>query len=185
MDRSIPALILAVILLGLFALMFHSWRKRSRRDSSLAAGYPPPTEPGRALASVPALYVATTPRNVPLERLAITGLGFRARGSLDVTDSGLWMQLPGAEPIFVPADAVDLVAPATWAIDRVVETDGLLVVGWRVQAAGAPGTPTRLPTDVDSYFRIVDPVDRGRLVDAIRSIAPRAALPAGPSESEA
>ncbi|HYI33733.1 MAG TPA: hypothetical protein VEX88_09750 [Glaciibacter sp.] len=184
MDRSIPALIIAVVLIGIFALMLRSWKRRSRRDSSLAAGYPHPAEPGRELASVPALYVATTPRDLPLERLAIRGLGFRARAELTVTDAGLWMLLAGENGVFIPAGAIDLLAPATWTIDRVVETDGLLVLGWRLAGpeggAGAASSP-----DVDSYFRIVDPADRRRITEAIRSIAPQAENPAGIPESEA
>jgi hypothetical protein len=160
--------------------MILSWRRRSRRDAGLTAGYPAPSETERELASVPALYVATTPRNTPLERLAIRGLGFRARADLRVTESGVWLLLAGESGVFVPAEAIDLLAPATWTIDRVVETDGLLVLGWRAFATGEDG-----PTPVDSYFRIVDPAHRARLTDAIRTIAPRAEDPAGTTESEA
>jgi hypothetical protein len=179
-DRTIPTVIVIVVLLGVFALMALSWRRRSRRDAALDAGYDAPVDPGRELASVPALYVATTPRDAPLERLAIRGLGFRSRATLRVTESGLWMLLVGEDGVFVPADAIDLLAPATWTIDRVVETDGLLVVGWRVSAGDdTTGTP------VDSYFRIVDQAHRGQVTDAIHTIAPRAQNPAGTTESEA
>lgn len=184
MDRSIPAVIIAVVLVGIFLLMLRSWKRRSTRDASLAAGYPAPAEPGRELTSVPALYVATTPRNLPLERLAIKGLGFRAKATLTVTDAGLWMLLAGENGVFIPADAIDLLEPATWTIDRVVETDGLLVLGWRL-AAGERDAVAASSPDVDSYFRIVDPADRARVSDAIRSIAPQAANPAELPESEA
>jgi hypothetical protein len=183
-DRSVPALIIAILLIGIFALMLRSWRRRSRRDAFFAAGYPAPTQPGRELASVPALYVATTPRDLPLERLAIKGLGFRAKATLTVSDAGLWMLLAGENGVFIPADAIHLLGPATWTIDRVVETDGLLVLGWRL-AAGEDETVAASSPDVDSYFRIVDPADRARVSDAIRSIAPQAGNPAGIPESEA
>lgn len=184
MDRSVPALIIAVVLLGVFALMLRSWRRRSRRDAALGAGYPHPAGPGHQLASVTALYVATTPRDLPLERLAIRGLGFRSTATLTVTDAGVWMLLAGEDGIFIPADAIDLLAPATWTIDRVVETDGLLVLGWRLAGADADadGQAARA---VDSYFRIVNPDDRRRVSDAITSIAPQAGNPAGIPESEA
>jgi hypothetical protein len=187
-DRSVPALIIAIVLIGIFALMIRSWRRRSRRDASLAAGYPAPAEPGRELASVPALYVATTPRDLPLERLAIKGLGFRAKATLTVSDAGLWMLLAGENGVFIPADAIHLLGPATWTIDRVVETDGLLVLGWRLAAGAGEGEGEAVAAsspDVDSYFRIVDPADRARVSDAIRSIAPQAGNPAGIPESEA
>lgn len=188
MDRSVPALIIAVVLLGIFALMLRSWRRRSRRDAALTAGYPHPAGPGAELASVPALYVATTPRDLPLERLAIRGLGFRSTATLTVTDEGVWMLLAGEDGVFIPADAVDLLAPATWTIDRVVETDGLLVLGWRLAGdadIGGAGDDARPARGVDSYFRIVNPDDRRRVSDAIESIAPQAGNPAGIPESEA
>ena len=39
MDRTVPAVIVVVVLLGVLLLMARSWRKRSARDSTLAAGY--------------------------------------------------------------------------------------------------------------------------------------------------
>jgi hypothetical protein len=179
-DRTLPAIVIVAVVLGLLALMLLSWRARSRRDAALTAGHPAPAQPGGDVATAPAFYVATTPRDLPLERLAIRGLGFRSRATLRVTPDGIWLAIPGEAEVYIPGDAVDLLAPATWAIDRAVETDGLLRLGWRLAApVGSTGT------DVDSYFRIVDPVDRNRITDAISSIAPRAVDPAGTTESEA
>ncbi|TFD25907.1 MULTISPECIES: hypothetical protein [Cryobacterium] len=169
MDRSIPAIITGLVLLGVLVLMWRSWRKRSRRDGALAAGYPMPEDTGAALAGAATYYVATTPRGAPLERLAIPGLGFRARAAVTVTEAGVTLDLDGNQPVFIAASAVDAVGAAQVAIDRVVETDGLVCLGWRL----APGT-TSGPDDrraVDSFFRIIDPNDRARLVDSIRTIA--------------
>lgn len=185
MDRALPAVIITLALLALLALMLRSWRRRTRRDAGLAAGYPAPAGPGRELASVPVLYVATTPRDQPLERLAVRGLGFRAQGTLVVADDGVWMLLDGGTEVFVPVAAIDLLARATWTIDRVVETDGLLVLGWRLAAVGDARTAGTDGAAADSYFRIVDPADRARVIDAIHSIAPGATRPAGTTESEA
>ncbi|MDJ0336935.1 hypothetical protein [Cryobacterium sp. PH31-O1] len=179
MDRSIPAIITALVLLGVLILMWRSWRKRSRRDATLTAGYPLPETNDHALAGADAYYVATTPRDAPLERLAIGGLGFRARAALTVTDAGIILDLDGNQPVFVPAGAIDAVGAAQVAIDRAVETDGLVRLSWRLAA----GTPDR--RTVDSFFRIIDPNDRARLVDSIRTIAAKAAAPAHQDESEA
>lgn len=178
MDRVAPTLIIVAVLLGLLALMWRSWRGRTRRDAALAAGHPQPAGEATPLAGARVNYVATTPRERPLERLAIRGLGFRARGALTVTEAGVRLDLPGEEPVFIPAEAIELVAPATVAIDRVVETDGLLRLGWRLHGADAP-------VSVDSYFRIPDSFDRDRITDAIRSIAVGAAGPTARDESEA
>ncbi|WP_174843199.1 hypothetical protein [Cryobacterium glaciale] len=179
MDRTIPAIITALVLLGVLILMWRSWRKRSRRDAALTAGYPVPETAGVYLADAEAYYVATTPRDAPLERLAIAGLGFRARAALVVTEAGIILDLDGNQPVFVPADAIDAVGSAQVAIDRAVETDGLVRLSWRLAA----GTADRRA--VDSFFRIIDPNDRARLVDSIRTIAVTAAAPAHQDESEA
>ena len=181
MDRTIPAIITALVLLGVLILMWRSWRKRSRRDSELTAGYPLPETAGAGVAGAEAYYVATTPRDEPLERLAIAGLGFRARASVVVTEAGIMLDLDGNQPVFIPAGAIDAVGSAQVAIDRAVETDGLVRLTWRL-AAGAGSTDRRA---VDSYFRIIDPNDRARLVDSIRTISAAATGPAHQDESEA
>jgi hypothetical protein len=187
-DRTIPTIIVIVVVLGVLALMARSWLRRRTRDTGLTAGYPLPLEAAgdavRSLATVPALYVATTPRDQPLERLAIRGLGFRARAGLLVRTDGVMLTLAGEDPVFIPVGAIHRLTAATWAIDRAVETDGLLLLGWRL--SGAHGTvPEDQAADVDSYFRLTDPADRARVIDAIHSIAPAANFPSGTTESEA
>ncbi|HSP52549.1 MAG TPA: hypothetical protein VLO00_06615 [Cryobacterium sp.] len=177
MARTIATIITVAVLLGLLALMLHSWRGRSRRDSALPAGYPLPVDTARELVSAAVLYVATTLRAQPLERLNIPGLGFRARARLTVTDAGVILALAGEEAVFIPASAIAVLEDATVAIDRAVETDGLLLLGWRL-----PGTGNQI---VDSYFRILDPSDRVSVNDAIRTIAADALRPAAHDESEA
>ncbi len=186
MDRLVPTVIIVAVLLGLVTLMWRSWRTRTRRDAALAAGHPGTGADEAELAAAPVLYVATTPRSRPLERLAIRGLGFRARARLTVTAAGVDLSLAGEEPVFIPAAAIDLLTPATLTIDRVVETDGLLLLGWRLhRPETSPAPEADEVVSVDSYFRIPDPIDRDRITDAIRSIAAGAAGPAARDESEA
>ncbi|MFO7689745.1 MAG: hypothetical protein R6W83_04190 [Cryobacterium sp.] len=181
MDRTLPAVIAGLVLLGILALMWRSWRVRSRRDSGLSAGYAAPETEQILLASAECYYVATTPRDQPLERLAIPGLGFRARADLEVTGAGLWLALQGERPVYLPGTAIDGIDAATMAIDRVVETDGLLRLGWRLQPTDTAGTGQ----SVDSYFRLIDPDDRVRLSAAIRTMSADASSAAGRDESEA
>lgn len=180
--RTVATVITALVLLGVLALMLRSWRRRSQRDAGLPAGYPTPADRGRELASAAALYVATTPRDQPLERLNIPGLGFRARGGVSVTERGVLLELAGSPALFIPADAVRRVADATWAIDRAVEPGGLLLLGWRLTATPAapaegatPTVPTETPVDVDSYFRFSDPADRRAISEALGSFTAGAA----------
>ena len=177
-SRTLATLIIALVLVIVLLLMLRSWRRRTKRDAALPAGYPQPAVLGRELASAAMLYVATTPRDQPLERLNIAGLGFRARGGVSVTEHGVLLELAGSPALFILADAVQLVTTATWAIDRAVEPGGLLLIGWRLSSTGpdAPaGTDARTssaaPTGVDSYFRFSDPVDRTAIIEAIKSIS--------------
>ncbi len=179
MDRTIPAVITGVVLIGVLALMLRGWRARGRRDAALPAGYPLPGVTTAELAATPAFYVATTRRGTPLERLNIRGLGFRARAMLTVTEAGVFLALAGEEVVFIPADAIELLEAATWTIDRVVESDGLLMLGWRLNAPAAETGQL-----VDSYFRIIDPTERVAVYDAIRTIAADALRPAAHDESE-
>ena len=139
-SRTVATIITALVLLVVLALMLRSWRRRSKRDAALPAGYPQPADRGRELASAAALYVATTGRDAPLERLNIPGLGFRARGGVTVTEQGVLLELAGSPALFIPADAVQLVTDATVAIDRVVEPGGLLLLGWRLNTTGTDTT---------------------------------------------
>ncbi|RNE66550.1 PH-like domain-containing protein [Cryobacterium tepidiphilum] len=177
MDRTAAGLIVIVALVAVLALLWFAWRRRTFRDAGIEPGYPLPEAEAAPLASADVFYVATTRRDQPLERLNIRGLGFRARGHVAVRDDGLVLSLAGEEPRFIPAAAIETVARATWTIDRVVESDGLLLVGWQAPTADAAGI------GVDSYLRIVDSGDRDRVIEALTRIAP--VTPAGTTESEA
>jgi hypothetical protein len=173
-SRTTATVIIGLVLVGVLSLMLRSWRRRSRRDAALPAGYPQPADTGRELASAATLYVATTPRDQPLERLAIPGLGFRARGGVSVTEQGVLLELAGSPALFIPTEAIDLVTDATWAIDRAVEPGGLFLLGWRlapgISPAGADAASAdaaRATVSVDSYFRFSDPADRTAISEAL------------------
>ncbi len=134
---------LAVVLIG---LMGYGWWRRTRRDRGLVAPFGNAPATARLLATFPGLYVATTARGTALERLAVRGLRYRAKANLVVTDAGLVLDLVAQEPIFLAASRIDDAQQATVTIDRVVERDGLLRIGWRLDDG----------TAVDSYFRPQD-----------------------------
>ena len=92
------------------------------------------------------LYLATTPAGDRLNRVAVGGLGFRARLSAIVAETGIVLPFPGARDVFVPASAISAVDSASWTIDRGIEPGGLTVVTW-----------TLGDTLVDSYFRFEEP----------------------------
>ena len=104
-------------------------------------------------------YVATTIAGEPLNRVAVSGLGYRARASVTVATAGLVLAIAGEPDAFIPAEAIRAVERATWTIDRVVETGGLVCVTWMLGE-----------TPVDSYLRVVVPPDPTGLVDAIERV---------------
>lgn len=192
-DRFLPGSIaIAVAILALIA-MYVSWRRRGRRDAGLRPITSIPERAGALLATIGGFYVATTVHGRAVERLAVPGLGFRSRADLEVFESGLVIAIPGQERIFLPSPSIERVARATWAIDRVVERDGLVLVSWAVPTvAGGTGdaaspaaesATTPSATTVDSYFRIVDHGDSVRFFEAIHRIAPGAGAQT-PAESE-
>jgi hypothetical protein len=166
-DKVLPALgILAVVVIVL-ALAIVGWRRRVRRDASAGGGYSTPGTLSAPSAETEALYVATTRAGQHLERLAVPGLAFRGSATVTVRREGVTIAVTGEQPVFVPAAVVTGVGAASVAIDRAVERDGLLRLGWTTSGG----------TAADSYFRVVDPARRAQLAAAIEDIVPRAEAP--------
>jgi len=143
MSREAALTVMLVAAVLLIALMAWGWWRRSRRDAALTAPAEQPPADARVLATFPGLYVATTAHGTALERLAAKGLGFRARGTLTVTDAGVVLDLAGSPRVFIASARLAEVAQASVTIDRVVERDGLVRLCWRLTD----------DTVVDSYFR--------------------------------
>ncbi|MGF3055239.1 hypothetical protein [Microbacterium sp. YY-01] len=146
------AIIALVVLLvvGLLGLMAWGWMRRRRRDSALRAPLGVP-EHAETLSRYEVLYVATTRRAQPLERLLVRPLAFRARGEIAVTDRGIAVSLDGTPTVFIDSARFVGIERASVTIDRVVERGGLVCIAWSVAD----------DTVADSYFRIVsrDPAE--------------------------
>jgi hypothetical protein len=147
------SMMIALMLLSL-ALALWGWRRRVVRYRGEAEALVRDVPTSDAVFAVNALYVATTEAGDPLERVAAGPLSYRAKARLAVHPEGLVVRIPGEDAVVFPAEGLEA-GRATWTIDRVVESDGLAMVRWKL--AGR---------DVDSYFRIVDG-DAGMFVDAL------------------
>ncbi|TPW71035.1 hypothetical protein [Schumannella sp. 10F1B-5-1] len=178
-------LIWAIVLVGFLAVVtlgILAWRRRARSQTGLDSTTPIPADLGAELLRDDLLYVATTRAGDPYDRIAVAGLGFRARTVVTVTDRGVLLELAGAPARWIPADDLRGAGRATWTIDRVVERDGLVLLGW-----------TLAGDDVDTYLRSEQPA---ALLAALHRLAPAtadapntgeptadAAAPAAPKES--
>lgn len=165
MDKLGPTLIIIAIVIVVFAAMWWGWHRRSRRDSGLHADRTMPAALGAEHTSFDAFYVATTAHERPLNRLAVTGLGFRARATVGVFDAGIVLNLSGEQPVFIAASRIDSVDRATATIDRVVEHGGLVRLAWRIA-----GEPDDGPVTVDSYLRPIAPEAATAFIQAVGAI---------------
>ena len=159
MDRTASTIIVITVILLAFVGMYVGWRARQRRQSALPRAASVPADAGDELFAVEALYVATTVAGDPLNRIAVSGLGFRARATVTVLEHGVVLSLAGEPDAYIPARDIRGVERATWTIDRVVETDGLVLIAWTLGS-----------TNVDSYLRIADPANPLPLIDAVQSL---------------
>jgi hypothetical protein len=141
MLKTFLAALVIVALIGLLVLMLVSWRRRTRRQAHIPAPDPRPTDLGSPLGRFAGLYLATTPAGQPLERIAVHGLGFRSRTTLEVFEAGVVL----LDDLFIPAASITGSGTASWTIDRGVEPDGLNVIAWDLG-----------PAHLESYFRFDD-----------------------------
>jgi hypothetical protein len=138
------SMMLALMVLALGGAIW-GWKRRQRRYAGLAADIRRDVTTAPALFQVPALYVATTESDKPLERVAAGPLSYRSRAVVGVHPEGLAVSIPGQAPFLMPSEPSLRAGLATWTIDRVVEPEGLVMVRWFLGGR-----------EIDSYFRIVD-----------------------------
>jgi hypothetical protein len=173
-DKLLPTIGILLVVIVVLALAIVGWRRRVRRDAPAGGGYPAPETASAVTVSADVLYVATTKAGEPLERLALPGLAYRGRGTVEVSADGVQLRVTGEQPVFIPATALTGIGASTVAIDRVVEKDGLLRLGWTTSGAVA----------ADSFFRVVDPAGRRLLTSAVEDIVPADSTPGDSTERE-
>jgi hypothetical protein len=168
MDRILPGSIIIVGVIGLLVLMVLGWRARGRRQSVLSTAPAPSDEQlGELRLAVTGLYVSTTTAGAPLDRVILPGLGFRGRVAVSVFDAGVVVAVTGEPQVFIASDRIRSVGTSTWTIDRVVEEGGLVRLDWTLESeAAAP------EADVESFFRIENPDQSSRLIEAVTALAP-------------
>lgn len=177
MDRPALMAVVVAFLALLLLLMFLGWRARKRRQAFVPATREAPAELGETLFATSLFYVATTVADEPLNRIAVQGLGFRARAGITVAGSGVMLDIPGQRAIFIPSAELRGVDRATWTIDRVVERDGLVLLAWllvapapAVAVGDGDGDGDAGVTSVDTYLRLDSPAAAAELISAVERI---------------
>ena len=165
MDRTTSTTIVIAVILMALAGMALGWHARQKRQAHLPTPDGVPTETGSELLRAEALYVATTLADDELNRVAVAGLGFRARATVTVAEAGVILSLAGSPEVFIARAALRAIDRATYTIDRVVERGGLVRLGWILG-----------DTPVDSYLRLTDPADTNALIDAVDPLIPTPSL---------
>jgi len=167
------ALVLAFLLLLLASMVF-GWRRRQRSQAGVPRPLELPGDPGESSLTASGFYVATTVAGDPLNRIAVAGLGYRARATVEVTARGLVLRIPGQAPIFIPAADIRSVQKATWTIDRAVEPGGLVLIRWMLGAADAN------QLEVDSYLRLGDSSED--FFESVQELHERTTQAGGPAQ---
>lgn len=142
MSHEVASMAFVAIAIAALALMAWGWRRRTRRDAGIAAPIGAPR--GEVRGTFVGLYVATTRHDAPLDRLNVKHLAFRSRVTITVTAEGVALDMPGAPTVFLDAPRITGAGRATWTIDRVVESDGLVMIAWTADDGTVCDTYLRL-----------------------------------------
>jgi hypothetical protein len=159
MPELVPTLVVVAVILLAFLGMFLGYRGRRRRQQAFGRPLPVPSGLSPATYERELFYVSTTLRDQPLERVAVAGLGMRSRARLAVHSEGAVLELRGVEPLYIPIASVQTIDRSTMTIDRVVERDGLVRIGWLLEH-----------TPVDTYLRAGTPAETADTVEALHPL---------------
>lgn len=157
-DNATRTRLLIYVLIGfavIITLAVLGWTTRRRRQRGIPATKPVPEDVGALLGEFEGFYVSTTLDGQPLNRVAVRGLGFRARATIAVTEGGVILALPGRN-VFIPREDIREITRSNYTIDRVVEPGGLALLAWTLGDTG-----------LDSYLRVEQ---TEQLVSAVGSL---------------
>lgn len=162
MERLLlTALVLAILALGVWG-MRRSWLRQARSQS---VRYPPlpevPEAPGDPLLPpAPGLYVSTTAAGRWQDRIVTRGMGLRSSATLTLRPAGVVVQRHGAPGFLIPAESLLDAGRARAIAGKVMGTEGLLVITWRL--GERPVDTGFRADDIESYDDWIDAVRRLR-----------------------
>ncbi|MFT7873469.1 MULTISPECIES: PH-like domain-containing protein [Amycolatopsis] len=128
-------LVLAIVAFFLLCLwgMYAGWRRKARSQSVQVPPFPEiPADRGAVLLESTGVYLATTFAGEWQNRVVTRGAGLRTSASWRLHDGGVAVERGGAPDFWIPRDAVTGVRRDTKIAGKVMGTDALLVVTWRL-----------------------------------------------------
>lgn len=137
--------VLTLLVIGLFLLvafgMWRGWRRKAREQSVRYAPFPEVPEhladPEVARGAGPrdtatGIYVATTRSGHWQDRIVTRGAGVRGPATLRRYTAGVVVDRDGAPGFFIPAESLVDAKTAKAMAGKVMGTNGLLVITWRL-----------------------------------------------------
>lgn len=164
MSRFAFTILWIALATGLLGFMALAWRARRRRDSGISL--PGDQLRGDVLAQFPRVgYVSTTPEGEPFERVAVPGLSFKGWAEVTVHQDGVAIEVTGEPRVEIPLALIRGASSAGGRVGKIVERDGLALLGWTEPNASGSGR------SLESSFRFDTPADQQRFAQAVRDIA--------------
>jgi hypothetical protein len=153
----IMAAVVAVLIAFLIRQMMRGWLHRARRQAQLIGTLPslPDTVGPAVIPAIKGLYVGSTLAPSWLDRIAVGDLGYRAKAVLTRYPEGIMLQRTGAEPIWIPDDAIAAIRTEKGIAGKAMTHEGILAIRWRL--------PTG--TEIDTGFRADNRADYDRWLE--------------------
>ncbi|MGW3998565.1 PH-like domain-containing protein [Amycolatopsis sp. NPDC004772] len=128
-------LVLAIVAFFLLCLwgMYVGWRRKSRSQSAQVPPFPAiPGAAGDVLLESTGVYLSTTIAGEWQNRIVTRGAGLRTGAVWRLHSAGIAVERGGAPDFWIPRDAVTGVRRDTKIAGKVMGTDALLVITWRL-----------------------------------------------------
>lgn len=157
MERVILVLVvLACFLLTVWG-MWRGWRRKARSQSVLVPPFPElPEDAGEPSLEAKGLYVSTTTADDWQNRIVTRGMGLRGRAVLRRYPGGVEIDRAGAPGFWIPGDAITGVRRGDAIAGKVMGTDSLLIIRWRLGEV-----------ELDTGFRGDDHADYPQWIDSL------------------
>ena len=160
MTKYIVAFALLALIVLLAGLAVRGWGRRRNEQEQLLQMPAESIPHFAAELEVDGFYVATTKAGEPLNRINAYGLGPRGKASIAISAQGVVIRRGGEVSFAIPSSDLVAVQLVSGAIDRAVETGGLIAMTWLNGGEM-----------LETTIRVVDESQRSLMVAALANFA--------------